>query len=349
MSKGLWDFKKPPQGIDWLNCKCQLDERRTNDAAIQTQMCASQKRKKIFEGALRDTINPYFSTARKGLLEEEEVVKKLQQEAELYRVHSFKESRMLIFWNFFVPFLLSFVAGRLMLIHYARSIGVGEIVKWKTTYTVFSILGASSIILTQVVTSVFSIHGPIWFGWMSFCISPWAWFSMWLSFIGLGMAVAYPSTIIWCYSRSCMRPKSLDFQSPYGSCGVGSYVLFLQTWSVLIFIFVILGSVVYIDIDSIAGRFSFWYAVPPALLMACAFLVGSRLVWNGVCIRLEYQKQLISLGRTRDIQALKLPPDPTIGFLGDNWWKLPATIIGAFTVMWTIAQILLRHDIFSSR
>jgi hypothetical protein len=60
-----------------------------------------------------------------------------------------------------------------------------------------------------------------------------------------------------------------------------------------------------------------------ALLAAIAAVVGCRLLWNGIGVRI-------------------------IGFLGDTWWKLPATIFGALTAMWALTQLLLRQGVFGS-
>jgi len=348
----LWEFKDPPPGVTWYRCKCQLDERRKNDKKLQRQICVANARKEYFEASLSDSnpSNPYFSAARTRILEEEEVLKKLNDQAKWYQVQSLKDSVWLLAGIFLIPVLLSFCAGRLILIHGARCTGDDGPDRWKAAYFVFTALGASSIIGREIFTSALPVGDRIWFRWNSFCICPAAWFSMWLTFIGIGMVVAYPLCIVWCYSRTNWRPKFLDCQAPDGCWGVGSYVLFLQTWALTIFILVITGSVLYIDISATWGRFTIAYAVPPAILAACTVVVGLRLVWNGIGIRLEYQKQLESLGTTwAEIQALKPPPDPTIGFLGDTWWKLPATIFGALTAMWALTQLLLRQGIFGLR
>jgi hypothetical protein len=352
LMNGLWAFEKAPQGVTWLRCCSQLKERSKNEKRLQAQIAVANKRKDTFEKSLdpNPSNDSYFSIARAGVLEEEEALKKLNAQARWYQVQSLHDSLWMIAGIFLVPVLLSFCAGRLMLIHGARSVGGGGPGRWRTAYWVFTGLGAGSIILREIVTSALAGGDKIWFGWMSFCICPGAWFSMWLTFIGLGMVVAYPSCIIWCFSRTDRRPATLDAQATDGCWGVGNYVLFLQTWSLAIFIFVITGSVLYIDISATAGRFAIAYAAPPMLLAVCAAVVGSRLVWNGIGIRLSYQNQLESLGRKwPDIQAQKPPPDPTIGFLGDNWWKLPATIFAALTALWTLTQLLLQQGIFGSR
>ena len=133
-----------------------------------------------------------------------------------------------------------------------------------------------------------------------------------LTYIGLGMAVAYPATIIWCYSSAERRPAMLDAQACDGAWGVSGYVLFLQAWSVAIFLFVA-GAAAYLKIIATSGRFVRADAV--AVLAALALVVGMRLVWNGMEIRLEYQRQLAKLGTTwGEIQAAKPPADRRAAF-----------------------------------
>jgi hypothetical protein len=310
-------------------------------------------RKEFFAASLSQSDpsqNPYFAAARARVSEEEELLKKLNAQAELYPVKSLKDSLWILAGVFLTPVFLSFCAGRLMLLHGARCFVEAGPVRWKTAYWVFTGVGAASIILPSVLASALVHGGTILFDWESICICRGAWLSMWLAFIGLGLAVAYPSCIIWCYSRADTRPKSLHLQAPDGCWGVGRYVLFLQTWTLAIFIFVITGSVLYIDISATAGRFTIAYTAPVAVLAACAAVVGWRLVWNGIAIRLEYQKSLLKLGKTwGQIQEQKPPPDPTNSFLGDTWWKLPATIFGALTALWALTQLLLRHGIFGTQ
>jgi hypothetical protein len=352
VANGLWAFTDAPHGVSWFHCQCQLKERGENDAKVQDQIRVAKARKEFFEASLSQpdpSQNPYFLIARTRLLEEEEAIGKLKAQATWYRVQSLRDSLWLLVGSFLVPVLLSFLAGRLMLIHGARCFGGAGPVRWKTAYFAFTGLGAGSIILREIFAGALAHGDRVWFSWMSFCICPGAWFSMWLAFIGLGLAVAYPCCVIWCYSRADTRPKSFHLQAPDGCWGVGRYVLFLQTWTVAIFVFVITGSVLYIDITAASGRFSIAYAGPPALLAAIAAVVGWRLLWNGIAVRLGYQRSLRSLGNTwGEIQAQKPPPDPTIGFLGDTWWKLPATIFGAFAALWALTQLLLRQGIFGS-
>jgi hypothetical protein len=342
---GLWTFPGRPCGVGWLGCQRQLSELDAHGEKVKGQIEVANKRKVFFEGSLSDSTpvkNPYYSVARIRILEEEEQLKKLNAQARWYQVQSLKDSLWLLGGIFFIPVLVSFVMGRLMLLHGTRCIGGGPD-RWKAGYLIFAGLGAGSIIVQEIRTSVLAHGDKIWFGWMSFCISPGAWLSMWLTYIGLGMAVAYPLCIIWSYSRAKRKPKSLDAQDPDGSWGVGKYVLFLQTWALVTFIFAITVTVIYMGVSATAGRVSVGSSLPAALLVACAVAVGWRLVWSGIGIRLEYLRQLKLAGRTwSELQAQKLAPDPTTGFLGDSWWKLPTTVLGALTAIWAVAQLGMR-------
>jgi hypothetical protein len=65
-------------------------------------------------------------------------------------------------------------------------------------------------------------------------------------------------------------------------------------------------------------------------VVAGQILVGwlaVRLVLNAIALRERYRTAIGRLAGTwKDVQALKPAGDPTVAFIGENWWKLPATL-----------------------
>ena len=39
-----------------------------------------------------------------------------------------------------------------------------------------------------------------------------------------------------------------------------------------------------------------------------------------------------------EVEALKPASDPTVPFIGENWWKLPATLGGLLLALWGVLE-----------
>ena len=66
----------------------------------------------------------------------------------------------------------------------------------------------------------------------------------------------------------------------------------------------------------------------------------SRAIRNAYRLKDKYYKERSKLGETwTDVQANKIPDDPTILFLGEHWWKLPATMSAAMAIALALAQM----------
>jgi len=245
LRNGLWSFKSAPEGMQQLGCRCQLAERSRNETRVLGEIALAKHRKAVFAKALPESEavrNSHFADARARMVEEAALIEKGEAQLTWYQVRSLRDSLWLLAGIFLAPLLLSFGAGRLMLWHGAQAVGGGRLKGWKSPYVVIAAAGAASIIGRELFMNTLAQGDQIRFTWMSFCISPGAWLSMCLTYIGLGMAVAYPASIIWCYCSAERRPV-MDAQACDGAWGVGGYVLFLQAWSVAIFLFVIAGAV----------------------------------------------------------------------------------------------------------
>jgi len=131
----------------------------------------------------------------------------------------------------------------------------------------------------------------------------------------------------------------MDVNAKDGAWGVGGYVLFLQTWSIVILVFLLLPTVLWLKIVGNSGRLSLAYLATGTVLFLLAFVLEGRLIWNAIRIRLHYHEEVKKLGTTwSSIQAQDPPGDPTKSLLGEQWWNLPATIFGTLAVLWALVQ-----------
>jgi hypothetical protein len=220
---------------------------------------------------------------------------------------------------------------------------------WRRPYCAWSAVLAAVFFGREIWTTVLTVHKS-WFSWGSFCICTPAWRLTFVISAGVALMVGCPATVIWCFSRSRCHPKSLNYNAPDGAWGVGDYVLFLQTWAVTILVVVLLGIVIWLDLTVTGSGFSPPYLLPIGVLAGSALWIGARLIWNAIQIRLQYRSQLRELGKTwTEIQEKRPPADPTINFLGEHWWKLPATVVGALTALWAITNWLLTSKLAGPR
>lgn len=192
----------------------------------------------------------------------------------------------------------------------------------------------------EVYTSVYQVKDKSWFAWSSFCISPVAWGLLLLVALGWAMVVSYPVTVLWEFGKADYRPRTLDAQHTDGQWGVGSYLLFLQTWCICSMVSALAPGLLWLRVLRDDPRFS----TPYLLINLCVFLVSmaisARMIINAVVVRQTYGRCLRALGDTWDaIQAKKPPPDPTARFLGEDYWKLPAVIFGILAALWLLVQI----------
>lgn len=64
-----------------------------------------------------------------------------------------------------------------------------------------------------------------------------------------------------------------------------------------------------------------------------------RLARNAITIRLRYEKAATECASTwQEARSKEIAPDPTRDFIGENWWKMPATVFGSLGVAWTVLE-----------
>lgn len=213
----------------------------------------------------------------------------------------------------------------------------GVVRRWKGLFAVFTTLGIATIFLT--VGGGINVDDKLWIGADSWVISRPLWFCNIGSMIGVVIVFAAPMTLLWQLGHAAFRPGRLELDNPDGTCGVGAYVSFLHTWTILTFAFAIGPAILWIrflrvDVSSHPG-----YLAPVGAALVLTGLLVGRLVNNAIRLRAEYHEAIAYSARTWDPdEAKKQPPDPTISFIGENWWKLPATLGAIVLALWQILE-----------
>lgn len=339
----LWIYHKQP--ATWnkgTRCACQLRKRDENRLENDRQLKNSRERTNAFQQALQDQTSPSFAMAREQIQKEKEISSKLDETASALQIESLGHFSFGLLALLIPTITLSLMAGRLMIAHahsaYVWRDEAAKLTNWRRPYWLFVVLPLVVNEGREIKTSVLDIDKS-WFGWSSFCVCPVAWLLLGVMALGVFMVVAYPASIMWCLSKSSRCPSKLDVNANDGAWGVGSYVLFLQTWSIVILVFLLFPAVIWLRIVGNGGRLSLAYLATGSVLFFLAFVLEGRLIWNAIRVRLLYYEQLRRMGSTwSEIQAQDPPGDPTTAFLGEKWWSLPATIFGALAVLWALVQ-----------
>jgi hypothetical protein len=76
-------------------------------------------------------------------------------------------------------------------------------------------------------------------------------------------------------------------------------------------------------------------------------LVG-RTIWRAVSIKILYWSSVEKLDKKWKEIKEDIPPDPTISFLGENWWSLPASLTGVFAALWVLIKVTGLETLFTN-
>lgn len=313
------------------------------DKEIETKIVAA-KRIEHLKRARLDSNNSNFNQSWNWFEAELDQLEGIKKSTK-YRINS------IIFWSF--PTFTAFIFGsllfyvlmnRLVLLH-AKStykhaqldqIIQGSISNWKTPQILIGMLISATMITSELFTSVLATE-KTWFGYDSFCVTPSAFVVKCIAFIAFGFVASTPFTILWCLSGKDYIPYP-DPSAKDGKFGVERYVEFLQTWT----LWLILA-------PSALGIFLFRYVVemesvfsPVRLLYGCGvgiviLLVIVRLITNAIILRFRCRDALTDQKFGKED---RVPVDPTISFLGTEWWKLPATITVSLTTIWALLEFI---------
>jgi hypothetical protein len=305
------------------------------------QWALSLTRISRLEDALTDQEGPTFAEARERLEQERVVETSLRARAErlLLRSPSSEVPKRtgLLLLDMVVVLLARWLllsTGRWCT---ARSEEVFE--GWARPYVGLVAFGFAVAVATTASTAFFQTS-KTWVSWDSFVVSPLAWGAGVSVFLGLCLVFAWPMTILYCLGRKENVPARLDLTHPDGMSGVGLYVRFLHLWTMLVLgipLVITIGWVRFAD----GGQTSFdsIYLAPVLAGAATNLLLGGRLVRNALILRHRYEDERAMLGTTwAEVGAKKPAPDPTVAFLGENWWRLPATFAGMFAGLWAVLE-----------
>lgn len=341
--QGLWDFSGTPKFRNSRRCQAQLENRQFREAELNKRHEISKVRLDELEKALTEPHNPAYIGARAAISIEENVKAIIERDQKALKVETVRD----FLPHFLVGFLLVILfalmaarfAGRQGLAAFGAWSRSGGLENWRKPYWSWVVLVFCTHTAREISTSILETENKSWFGWSSFCVSSDAWTLNLVPALGVAMLVAYPATILWHFGRSSNRPIRLDRGHQDGQWGVGSYVLFLQTWAILSLAFLLLPGALWLRAFLDDPRFSPAYLLPSIFLFASVLVISGRMIRNAIVIRRTYLDELKKLGTTwQEIQDKKPPPDPTINFLGEHWWKLPTVIAGMFALLWLIVE-----------
>jgi hypothetical protein len=303
---------------------------------------AAAKRLELLRASRSNPDSKYFSQSWTWFESEIVELQKSIKRSPKYQIAPIGKTFPLIILFVFVSLLFFVLIGRLVLLD-AKSTGkllVSKKVRqgltrnWRTPQILFGLLIAGCMMLAEDLTSVFATQ-KVSFGWDSFCVTPSAFIVKCSAFIGYGLVAATPFTILWCLSRRNHIPPP-DLSARDGKFGGERYVEFLQTWTLwLILAPSALGIawVQYINkMEEVFSPARLLHGLGVGLIIA---LIVVKLIRNAIILRFKCRKAVAGkgLGETR-----KEPADPTIAFLGTEWWKLPATITVSLASIWALLE-----------
>jgi hypothetical protein len=344
IKQGRWDLSGAPNSSSLgRRCQDQLNNRQKDEDEHNRLHAESKARLGQLETALITPGNPAYADARTAITLEESEKHRLKRKLDALNVETVKSSlgHFLIAFPLVVVFAL--LAARLAAHQALAALGGwsvgGKSTSWRKSYWPWVLLIFCINTAREVSTSIIQTEDKSWFAWSSFCVSSEAWTLNLVTFFGVAMLVAYPAAVLWHFGRSNNRPMILDWKHKDGQWGVGRYVLFLQTWSTLSLVALVLPGALWLRTFKGDARFTSAYLLPGLVLLAAVLLISGRLIRNAILIRSAYRKAFEARGKTwQEIKAQNLPPDPTMNFLGEHWWKLPTVILAMLGLVWLIVE-----------
>jgi hypothetical protein len=259
-----------------------------------------------------------------------------------YRIHSIAHgflSEIALIAGFLLFYLL---LSRLVTLHakstygYARfsEMNQGSIQDWKTPQVLIGIILTVPVLFSELSTSYLA-EEKTWFGYDSYCVTPVAFVVKCMAFVSFGFVASTPFTVLWCLSRRGYIPHP-DISARDGKFGAERYVEFLQTWTLWLILapsalgIFLFRYVVEMEEEFSPVRLSYGLGIGIIIL-----LVIARLIVNAVILRFRCRAALTDQKLAEKDRA---PVDPTISFIGSDWWKLPATISVSLATMWALLE-----------
>jgi hypothetical protein len=200
--------------------------------------------------------------------------------------------------------------------------------------TVVVVVGTS--LFGQYLTAV--ERDKSWFGFDSWAVSAPTWIWVKVGVLGNQLLAGCAVAVFACVGRPGEVP-AVALLKP--RAGLGPYVDFIRTWTVLGFVTVLVFGCYWLWIaladphrnptEKIA------YALP---VVGAALPIGvllRRVVGNMRALHGEYEKKV---AQHEDPAGTKPAADPTLSFFEDKLWQLPSTVVALGSAAWLLLDIL---------
>lgn len=301
---------------------------------------AAGKRIEQLKRARSDPNDMNFSQPWSWFESEIDQLERITMSKKRYRINSIIGSFPIFIALILGSLLFYLLINRLALLHaksaYRQSHLHKIICNWMTPQILIGILIAAPMIISELVTSVFATE-KTWFGYDSYCVTPSAFVLKCIAYVTFGFVASTPFTTLWCLSRRDHIPHP-DTSARDGKFGAERYVEFLQTWTLwLIIAPSIIGIFLFRYVVEMEKVFSFVRLLYGLGVGIMILLIVVRLISNAVILRFRCREDLV--GQKID-EADRVPIDPTISFLGTDWWKLPATISVSIASIWGLLEFM---------
>jgi len=311
-------------------CTEQIEKRGQQIADVREQLRIACQRKR----ALADALEAGEPLARQALREEKaELTAQYRALRQLRGPKRDAESNSNVI-NLGVTGLLGLLAlfafGR-----HANSVGIGRCLDFKDIRRPFWLTASATFLVAATVTIIESLQiNKTSFDWSSYCLSH-------VAFV-VNHAVLLPVTFTVAVQLSAGffamgAPHPLEPDPKLPAWGMRRYVVFLETWCLLIV--VIVGAVAALWLRTLANDRS-----PTNIVVSFmgwgALAATATLIWRIVrtAIALRDKCELLALALPLGID--KAPADPTEGLLGKNWWQMPSVLVAASGIAWWLLGLV---------
>ena len=193
----------------------------------------------------------------------------------------------------------------------------------------FAILISGLTLFSEYMTSVDAVEKTA-FGYASYCVNSAAFGVKMVALVFFGFAAAAPFTVLWGLTDKSHIPPPNTSGSD-GRYGVGPYTDFLHAWALwLILSPAVLGIMwlkIYANNEIEFSLVRLLHGTGVAILIV---LIVARMIRNALILRNAIRG--VSVSENADD---KKHIDPTITFIGEQWWITPATIGATLVLVWS--------------
>jgi hypothetical protein len=336
-------------------CNVQLNKRFDKCRKLATELNASSKRQEQLTDVLNNPATPGWMHVRQELEREQQISEDLTRRSRSLAPQPFDRIGLGYAFAILVGLVLDW-----WIVKGARSNAKGAVrnppkdirkpeKRWAVVYGICGTALFSCHLLEQVFTSVVP-EDKQYFEWESYCISHWRFLLMRVAMLGTSFAQAYMVAVFAGLFHPQYIPE-LDLSDSDRAWGLRQYIDFLKKWS-----FVVLAAAVLIFVPYLkclvwiqTKDFNAWYLLTPlSYLGAAGWLIG-RAIFTAYQVRRQYYEARRKNDDERATQTsdsripektTDLPPDPTLGFLGENPWQLPAGIVAVLFGAWIVIEQL---------